>query len=615
MRKLMDYFTKNMDMLLCLSNMLLSLLIIYNFRNNLTNMVLQIGLLLGLGSLFYLFIRAKLLKSQYEVKPELINRRLSIFFVSFNFWLIIALAICYYTMHLSLSLSIFISAIVGIMAAEILLIGPSLLLLLQIILIALLHRAIIFFEYPSPVGNDPWTHTIWIFKLISTGYVYNSLGGYSSTPIFHIFASIISQITSLNIKDTLFIVGSTTLFSVIFLYIIISYYFDKRIALLSCLLICFSSYHIATGTKVIAQTLCVAILPILLYLVFYYNNKFKIYLKSMIILYLIFIVLTHTLSSFVFLVIVTSIWLAGLFESLPIYSPSKNYAFLSIGLVIFFLVLLIGYWMYCSGFIGFVTSSIKWGFSQAYLAPSPTTIRESSLDTFIKNLPVYILILSAMIGSYYSIAKRFPISVTSYGWGIVSLVAFSIIFQAGDILPGRWFDFLQIAIALPMSIGIMQVIKLSNRKCLIIFFIIFSITFVSITNYNANIRNVNPLTPYPTHGLKESDLAASIRMMKNSPLDYPVFCDNFGTRYYGLYQVMRNDKTKRMKDGTKILSGLESIIGTILVRKEVENNVFLSPSGGKGHLSVVRLSSEAKQAISKASRIYDNGADVSIVVG
>jgi hypothetical protein len=96
-----------------------------------------------------------------------------------------------------------------------------------------------------------------------------------------------------------------------------------------------------------------------------------------------------------------------------------------------------------------------------------------------------------------------------------------------------------------------------------------------VTNYEGNVTNVNPLTPYPTQALKSSEMIATQTIIDKVPEKLPVYSDTY-------YLIYANGN-----DGSRILSGKEELQGILLIRKEIEDNSFFSTYGATGHYNAV----------------------------
>ena len=110
-----------------------------------------------------------------------------------------------------------------------------------------------------------------------------------------------------------------------------------------------------------------------------------------------------------------------------------------------FSILIIEYWGYASNFSGFILDSIRWGFSSADLAPAASAISAMSNDfvySLMKQSPIYITILFAIIGSLYILKWKKSLIYMLFGWGVVVFVYASVflnctVFYRG----GGWFSY------------------------------------------------------------------------------------------------------------------------------------------------------------------------------
>jgi hypothetical protein len=121
--------------------------------------------------------------------------------------------------------------------------------------------------------------------------------------------------------------------------------------------------------------------------------------------------------------------------------------------------------------------------------------------------------------------------------------------------------------------------------------IVFIFSIIMVTNYNANVTNLIPLTPYPTQSLKTSELDAAGTLRSVIPDSASWYSDIY---YAGLAGA---------RDGSLILLGTRQLNGILVLRKEVQENAFFS-AGGSDHFDTVRVNYVPDPGDSK---LYDCG--------
>lgn len=469
--------------------------------------------------------------------------------------------------------------------------------LAEIFGLGLLLRASAFYQFTSLFAGDPNLHARWIEQLAALGHVSTFMAGYQSFPLMHIFGAMAMDITGLVVKDTLFIIGICDIVSLIFIFLIIKHFFKNKIGMLSLLLLMVSTFHITYDIFNIPQTFGIALLNILIYLLFCNKGesiKKGILYRAFAIIILIAIVLTHTIDSFAALIILVSIWLTVqllnyIRDPKDTDSPVPDIPF---SLILFMFIFEMAYWMYSAGFFSFFSDSVKWAFKVTELSPPVTTLAEGFQTIGLRWLPPYLNIFLALIGSLFLLKnRRNTIYFTMYGWGVIIFVCLSTFLNWYSFLPGRWFDYNEIVLIVPLVISLICLSSVFRNRALAMSIIVFIFSIIMVTNYNANVTNLIPLTPYPTQSLKTSELDAAGTLRSVIPDSASWYSDIY---YAGLAGA---------RDGSLILLGTRQLNGILVLRKEVQENAFFS-AGGSDHFDTVRVNYVPDPGDSK---LYDCG--------
>lgn len=195
--------------------------------------------------------------------------------------------------------------------------------------------------------TDPLAHAFFIENLIKEGYVTKVFDIYESFPLWHILCAIFFEISNINIqhhKLMFLISGILSAFSVLLVYLITySLSNNKKLALLSSLIVCFNQDFIVYSMASLPRSTMLFFGPLLLILIL--KNKYSVYKKFSIIIFLTFIIISYHPASINFILIILFI----IYILINIYSKDKikNSIF-----PIYFLIatlLTLGYWMYYSG--------------------------------------------------------------------------------------------------------------------------------------------------------------------------------------------------------------------------------------------------------------------------
>jgi hypothetical protein len=178
-----------------------------------------------------------------------------------------------------------------------------------------------------------------------------------------------------------------------------------------------------------------------------------------------------------------------------------------------------------------------------------------------------------------------------YGWGVVVFVCLSTFLNWYTFLPGRWFDYVEVVLIVPLVIALSCLSALFRNRALAMPMIVFIFSILMVTNYNANVTNLIPLTPYPTQSLKASENDAARTLRSVMPDRARSYTDTYYSGFLGA------------GDGSLILLGMRQLNGILVLRKEVEENAFYVV-GGSDHFDTVEVKYVPNPGDSK---IYDCG--------
>jgi hypothetical protein len=382
--------------------------------------------------------------------------------------------------------------------------------LMKIIFASLFLRYSAYYISPDLVGSDPWAHAILINYIYNSGTIHvpqESLTGYYSYyPIMHIYAASIMLIGNFGIKASLFVIGSTIVFSSLFIYLISKkiFYNNVKIALLCTLLVNLSSYYIQWSTQVIAMSLGIVFYIIIIYLLFVtYKRKIlpeffsKPNLFTLIFSFLI--VWTHTISAFILFISSFCLILGNFIYNNVLFKSSvknsKSLASITLCAIIF--ILMISHWwnpdypffeIIMKGFIRNLSAEHK------FLGPLTNTNIEDQWFDVLDIFDFLILIFFGVIGCLYTLSKKY---LNSLRFSLIFLISslFFIFFAfpafgLKDIVPGRWPAFIYVSFIPFVGFGSFKLFSLfHNKRYLIILFsiLLFTYSFFAITNSNSNM--------------------------------------------------------------------------------------------------------------------------------
>lgn len=307
-------YLKIMDLLCGLLGIILGLLIAILSFLGVINQIL-IGLTILCVSSIYVLIRPKI-RSPRKIAPIPISPRiLSVLNIIFWSLLSVALLIWYFNLYYRpTSYFIIISILSAIIALEILSSNDSRRfwpIFVKIVILSLVIRGGIYFNYPSIMGYDAYFHTKIADIIMLTGSVppFEISDKYAYAPIVHILIANVGVLCQIPVKCAVFLsIGVGSVISTLFLYIIGKNIAGPQIGLLAALLANITNDLIVRGiTNITADSLVLCYLLVMLYLVFADTVHINIR-DSLLIFFSLLLVITHQLSTFVvFLILLTLI--------------------------------------------------------------------------------------------------------------------------------------------------------------------------------------------------------------------------------------------------------------------------------------------------------------------
>ncbi|MBI5680850.1 MAG: hypothetical protein HZC47_08160 [Methanobacterium sp.] len=572
----------------------------------------QVSLILISATVLFFIFRGKFPKSIESLFSEGGISKTKFLLISIIFFSLFIFSVLIINQDLygrPLSFLVIISIITGLIAVQIVSTTNKrdyYLILFEIIILGILVRASVFYQFYGYIGGDPWSHAWSITLITDMGHVTEEMKGYSNFPFMHLFITSAHYLTGLDIKNSMFIAGLSQFLSFTFIYLVVKEFLGDKIGLLSFLILAVATYPVGIGFLIIPQSFGITYVVIVIYLVFI-QKKIELTYKKIVytiftILFLTGIIFTHTIDSFAALIILLAIFSVDTFkmkvmEIFGIVFEKKMYVTLT--LIVFFSVFVIYYWMYSSGMMGVVGDSLKWGLSASDQAPAVSTIMESFTTTAMKMLPLYLFSFLALIGTLFTLKIKNFKTISLYGWLVILFVFISVFLSLNSFLPARWFIYVMICLIVPVVLAVMSISQISPRKVTTVFLLVILISFMWLTSYDANAQNVNPFTPGPTQGMKYSEM--NIGILDDIPSSIKLYID-LGHR---LPSITNYNVT--VEDASRILSGNGNLTGIILVRKDLEHNPFSTSALGGGHFSVSGLDRLFLDKIEKENRIYDSG--------
>lgn len=448
----------------------------------------------------------------------------------------------------------------------------------KILIISVLLRWYIYFQTPTYVGTDPWYHSTIISEILKFGYLPINYS-YTKYPIIHILISMGSIITSINIKNSMILtVGIFEIVSLMYIQLVGNFVSSKRNGLLATLLVGVSGYHISWGYYIIPMSLGLGFFTLIFYLSvkkgllgsFTKNHaqetcnliqsntaslsflsdliknshslpkketSQKLLFTLLVLLIVFLIILTHTISTTITLLFISISYFTSLIYQRFVKNDVDT-SFSSLSLVLIMFTSSIGYWMYTSGFLGYIILSIKSAFMISEIDPvvaSPILV--SSIERQLNRIELLSFLGFTIIGSMFWILnenlKYIKLVLVVTGAIIISIMFTCIFIGIDSILPDRWYAFLYVIIANIASVGIFYLASSFEKRSFKIFSLLIIVslfTLFAITGSAANTGSAYYAQEKIRNSLTESEFISfnTLSTIHNKN----VYSDGYSNNYF-----------------------------------------------------------------------------------
>jgi hypothetical protein len=383
--------------------------------------------------------------------------------------------------------------------------------LFKIFFLAVVVRMGIFYNFPSLMGYDAYTHA-YIADVISiTGFVppFEISYQYVNYPILHIFIAITEILSRLSIKDAVFYsIGLASVLCLVFIFIFAKKVAGPRIGLLSVLIISLTTQIIVTGiTNITAGSLVLCYFLVLLSLFMHRENQINALILCQFVMFAV--IITHQLTTFVVLLIFV-LFALSIFLFDYVSGNKSQYFKFGFFLAIFGISMIL-YWIYTplynnesffkvtfGPFVDVLMNGGQYGsdtliVGQLYVRPL--------IETFLLQTSYLIVPFFAIGGIFFWLSRKDGIkfSIALIAAALFFLVYAIPFFGIRNLLTDRWMPFLLLFLGILAAAFIISSIDLihSNRtKCVTIFAIVAIVSFLMIVV--PSINKDNPLVAKDT---------------------------------------------------------------------------------------------------------------------
>jgi len=539
--------------------------------------------ILGLGTSLICFSYIYIKRKKTEETTITSNRVSYVLITTFLILLSVSFILFHYSVAYTVSISfyIIISTLYGIIAAEIFFINKESKLryipLLQILIVSLLFRSVIYSQFPSILGVDPWENSSMFNDIISKGY-FSSKYMYSLFPMFPLsnVASLLT--TGLDYKLCLFLTtGIIELSSIVFVFLLGKSICNFKTGILASLFLSFYSSHIAFGThSIIAMSMGITFFSIIGYLIIKNHMEGSLKINILVIFFLVISILNHTVVTVVCFLLILS-FLIG--KYLYKFLENKNITKITVTftLTCLFGILMIAYWMWISGYLGYVIESIKYAFQVAqgeYGLPTMHVERINFYESLFGNIEYLVIMLLLFLGGLVWLNKKNRTLERYYLFSFISIIylILFIVEKTGydAILPDRWMPFLYIFLSIFICFTLIELstkLKISGK--IVTISIIFILSFTMIISNTANVEA--PLYKSTSRSaLEKSEMNSADFIYHNS--NETIYTDIYHSLYFVNIYHSKDDNTYNasfFRNDTKALTGI------FLIRDYTLKNYFI----------------------------------------
>jgi hypothetical protein len=468
-----------------------------------------IGLTLIVASVFYLVMRSRLKETEFQVF-QLSARQKNILHIFF-FVLIIVTSVLWYNQLYSRPLLYFIliSLLSGLIAGEIIFLTKDTQvwpILFKIFFLALVVRMGIFYNFPSIMGYDAFTHTQIADMISVTGFVppFEISYQYVNYPILHILIAITKIMSFIPIKDAVFFsIGLISIISTLFIFIFVRQVAGPRVGLLSVLIICLTTQIIVTGiTNITAGSLVLCYFLVLLSLIMHRERHINALILCQFVIFAM--IITHQLTTFVVLLIF-GLFALGIFLFDLVYRINRQYFKFYLFLAIFGVSMLL-YWIYTPlynnesffkvTFGPFVDVLINGGQYGSDVLIVGQLYERPFIETLLLQTSYLILPFFAIGGIFFWISRKNAIKFSiAFTAAALFFLVYAIPFLGiRNLLTDRWMPFLIIFLGIlgaAIIISSIDSVKSNTPKFVTIFAIVAIFSFLMIV-----VPSINKDTPF-----------------------------------------------------------------------------------------------------------------------
>jgi hypothetical protein len=436
----------------------------------------------------------------------------------------------------------------------------------------------------------------------------------------HTLVATFELTTALPLKESFFFsIGLSEVISLLYVFLISRLVLKTKPSLVATLLFAMSDQSIVLGSNIIPMTLGFGFFLISLYLILGFKQSLKT--SAMAPLFFVALILTHTIASFILLIVMVAAFLGE--RSYNFISHRRSKARISITTILVFSALLMGYW-YASGFLDIVLTELSYGLHHlnilglAYQSAAYSRFY-TTFEFEVNSAGMYVLYWLTCIGALYWLsnherrAGRFRLIAA--GVALFTIPYGFLVLGLRTILPERWLIFTYVFFAILSAQGLRLVSNATRKirhRILCVSTIVFCFTFLMVGSYNGNTNSpflVNRSIVRYTFTKSEMVAGNTITSFYKGNITTDLY---YSTSFFN-YSLKR-DTTPLTLDAVQGKIGLNGLV--VLRQWTYENPVELLTPGEFYRSTVTELGQAFKARMEEsANKIYDSeGAEAYLPV-
>lgn len=508
------------------------------------------------------------------------------------------------------------------------------LVLFQILALAFVVRFTGLYLTPGLVGVDSWTHVYdYSAGILEAGSLSAiSDNKYYAAPLYHLLVVTAVEVLGVSLRQGLFLsVGALMPLSALFVYSTARFFVPIRWALFGTAMFAVSDQVVRWGIHVIPTSLGLFFFGAIVYglaRLFYTESPRRN--VALVVLFSVAVILTHQVSSFIALVLLS----AGVFSQFVV-QVSARYGLGPLapgeedpeqvnllGVLAFDLGLLVLMWSitpYSNG--SFLETVVAWllatlagsaGFLEL-AGPSgggggggePSLLAE--VATYLDAGGILLLLFVTVVGSLVALRRS---RARQRAYTFVGAIAIMLLFALGlplfgirTFLPGRWFAFLYVLMAVVGVVGLHYLARTLSRDAAVALVVIFALVFPSVMLMSFGGTRDGPIvtSERTKYSYSETELAAVRTVDEIRPNDERVLYTDHPYRTVFRRTDAHPSDTLRLTSDGRVAGGAD--LRAYRRYQSYGGSRFQSPSG---HAPIRHVSAE-QVCGPDTSTIYSNG--------